>query len=106
MNDVKYEFHNSLQTTTRYFGNEVDHLVSSAFGCVTYILSEGKLSYVSCVISDETLDPVGSTVRYEMMKLCTGSAFGYLCLYIMNKVGIWRDVTDPLLTDSLTDLER
>ena len=55
MNDVKYEFHNTLQTTTRYFGNEVDHLVSSAFGCITYILSEGKLSYVSCIISEETL---------------------------------------------------
>ena len=53
---------------------------------------------------DEELDPVGSTVRYEM--LCTGSAFGHLCLYIMNIVGIWRDVTDSLLTDSLTDLER
>ena len=37
------------------FGNEVDHLVSSAFGCVSYILSEGKLSYVSCIISEETL---------------------------------------------------
>ena len=24
--------------------------------------------------SDQKLDPVGSTVRYEMMKLCTGSA--------------------------------
>ena len=23
------------------------------------------------------LDPVGSTVRYEMMKLCTGSDYGH-----------------------------
>ena len=63
--------------------------------------------YLGCfftIMHDEELDPVGSTVRYEM--LCTGSAFGHLCLYMMNKVGIWRDVTDPLLTDLLTDLER
>ena len=28
------------------------------------------------------LDPVGSTVRYEMMKLCAGSVVGvYACIY-------------------------
>ena len=26
-----------------------------AFDCVSYMLSEGKLSYVSCIISEETL---------------------------------------------------
>ena len=38
------------------FGNDVDHLlISFAFDCVSYMLSEGKLSYVSCIISEETL---------------------------------------------------
>ena len=32
------------------------------------------------------LDPVGSTVRYEMMKLCTGSVIGY---YEAVAVGNW-----------------
>ena len=34
---------------------------------------------VKLAISNNKLDPVGSTVRYEMMKLCTGSV--YIGLY-------------------------
>ena len=65
------------------------------------------------------LDPVGSTVRYEMMKLCTGCirhyeavavdnwwywvSRGHLCLYILRKVKIWKGVTHARLTDWLTD---
>ena len=33
------------------------------------------------------LDPVGSTLRYEMMKLCTGSV--YIGLYEAVAVGYW-----------------
>ena len=65
------------------------------------------------------LDPVGSTVRYEKMKLCTGSIIGHyeavavgtwwywvsrghLCLYILHKVEIWTGVTIALQTAWLT----
>ena len=67
------------------------------------------------------LDPVDSTVRYEMMKLCVywvsighyeavavGNWWywvsrGHLYRYILLKEEIWTGVTDALRTHSLTD---
>ena len=64
------------------------------------------------------LDPVGSTVSYEVMKLCTGSlgsngwylvvlgqyrAVDSLCLYILNK---WRFSQVSPIPHERTDFER
>ena len=63
---------------------DVDHLQSDddkhqivPFNLYSVGWAEGKLEYLWCYQASydikQRLDPVGSTVRYEMMKLCTGS---------------------------------
>ena len=38
-------------------------------------MPQGHLGAVYKLEENQKLDPVGSTVRYEMMKLCTGSVY-------------------------------
>ena len=53
----------------------------------------------------QELDPVGSTVRYKVIKLIWWYwvSRGHLCLYILRKVKIWKGVMHAWLTDWLTD---
>ena len=60
-----------------------------------------NFSFLSATQSE--LDPVGSTVRYEVMKLIidvTGPVEG-IYAFILNKVEIWSGVMDARLTDRL-----
>ena len=71
----------------------------------------------------QKLDPVGSTVRDEVMKLCRGVSIGHyeavavgnwwywvsrghLYLYILHRLEIWTGVTDGWLTDWQTLKDR
>ena len=71
------------------------------------------------VTNCDKLDPVGSTVRYEMMKLCTGSVLDTMSRWqlVLDDTGSveriyafiyrkWRSGQVLPMPDSLTDFER
>ena len=68
-----------------------------------------RSSWLNCALQDDEAVYWVSIGRYEAVTVgywwCWGSR-GHLSLYILNKVEIWTGVTDPLLTDWLTDFER
>ena len=47
-----------------------DHVLTIGQGIMTMKMI---IDYFDARVDDHVLDPVGSTVRYEKMKLCTGS---------------------------------
>ena len=47
-----------------------DHVLTIRQVTITMIMI---IDYFDARVDDHVLDPVGSTVRYEKMKLCTGS---------------------------------
>ena len=62
----------TMDTSVSFPSQEKDLYFISVLGSLQSFMKK-KVVIKSICMNDDKLDPVGSTVRYEMMKLCTGS---------------------------------
>ena len=87
INQLKISFC-EMTNPLQFLCTDLDHCVAGRYQTQLCTENLWPRNHRYCYIVENSwqLDPVGSTVRYEMMKLCTGSEWGH---YEAVAVGDW-----------------